>query len=171
MIACGTGEKLHIWKYLTVYCKIVPLIDQWIIASIISLIPSWNVNGISIVDWTFVVITIIIDFINPIWDNYIWLYILYCIILGALVFLIVWCCFLWLWSIPLIILEYATGRYTRLGAVESMNDLAGPSFRFMGAWLIFVPFAIRLIIVCVCARVRVCVMYYILNMNMNVYYS
>ena len=60
-------------------------------------------------------------------------------------FLIVWFCFLWLWSIPLIILEYATGRYTRLGTVESMNQLAGPSFRFMGAWLIFVAFGIRYI--------------------------
>ena len=71
-------------------------------------------------------------------------------------FLIVWCCFLWLWSIPLIILEYATGRYTRLGTVESMNELAGPSFRFMGAWLIFVPFAIRYPYVCVYVCMYVC---------------
>ena len=76
-------------------------------------------------------------------------------------FLIVWSCFLWLWSIPLIILEYATGRYTRLGTVESMNQLAGPSFRFMGAFLVFIPFAIRCVCVsvcaCVCACVRACV--------------
>lgn len=61
---------------------------------------------------------------------------------GALVFLIVWCCFLWIWSIPLILIEYATGRYFRLGTVESANKLAGPSFRFMGAWMVVVSNAI-----------------------------
>jgi len=61
---------------------------------------------------------------------------------GALVFLIVWFGFLWLWSVPLIILEYATGRFTKFGTVESMNRLAGPAFRFLGAWIIVVPTAI-----------------------------
>ena len=63
-------------------------------------------------------------------------------ILGALVFLIVWCCFLWVWSIPLILIEYATGRYFRKGTVESAYKLAGPSFRFMGAWMVVVSNAI-----------------------------
>ena len=61
---------------------------------------------------------------------------------GALVFLIIWCCFLWIWSIPLILIEYATGRYFRTGAVESANKLAGPSFRFIGAWIVLVSNAI-----------------------------
>lgn len=61
---------------------------------------------------------------------------------GALVFLIVWCCFLWIWSIPLILIEYATGRYFRKGTVESAYKLAGPSFRFMGAWMVVVSNAI-----------------------------
>ena len=62
--------------------------------------------------------------------------------LGALVFLIVWSCFLWIWSIPLILIEYATGRYFRKGTVESAYNLAGPSFRFMGAWMVVVSNAI-----------------------------
>jgi len=58
------------------------------------------------------------------------------------VFLMVWFCFLWLWSVPIIILEFAAGRFTRKGGIESMAQLAGPSHRWMGAWVIFVSFAI-----------------------------
>lgn len=78
-------------------------------------------------------------------------------------FLIVWCCFLWIWSIPLILIEYATGRYFRLGTVESAYKLAGPSFRFMGAWLVVVSNAIGSVI-------SVCCYYYYFSYN-RCYYS
>ena len=65
-----------------------------------------------------------------------------CVCLGALVFLMIWFCFLWLWSIPIVILEFAAGRFTRTGPIESANRLAGSSFRFVGGWIIFVGFAI-----------------------------
>jgi len=64
------------------------------------------------------------------------------ICVGALVFLMIWFCFLWLWSIPIVILEFAAGRFTRTGPIESANQLAGSGFRFVGGWVIFVGFAI-----------------------------
>ena len=73
---------------------------------------------------------------------------LFIIHVGALVFLIVWFCFLWLWSVPIIILEFAAGRFTRKGGIESMAQLAGPSHRWMGAWVIFVSCAIGYVIGC-----------------------
>ena len=53
---------------------------------------------------------------------------------GALTFLLIWFTFLWLWSMPLIILEYGVGRFTRKSTVESFGKLLGPSYRFMGAF-------------------------------------
>ena len=54
---------------------------------------------------------------------------------GALVFLMVWFTFLWLWSIPIILIEYGVGRYTHKSVVESFNQLLGPAFRWMGGFL------------------------------------
>ena len=53
---------------------------------------------------------------------------------GALVFLIVWFCFLWLWSMPIILIEYGIGRFTKKSTVESFNKLLGPSYRFLGGF-------------------------------------
>ena len=53
---------------------------------------------------------------------------------GALVFLIVWFMFLWLWSIPIIIIEYGVGRFTKKAPIEAFAKLLGPSYRFMGAF-------------------------------------
>ena len=61
---------------------------------------------------------------------------------GALVFLIVWFGFLWVWSIPIILIEYGVGRFTRKAAVESFAKLLGPSYRWMGAFLAAVTLGI-----------------------------
>ena len=61
---------------------------------------------------------------------------------GALSFLLVWFAFLWLWSIPLVLIEYGVGRYTRKTLIESFASLLGPSYRFMGAFSVVVSFCI-----------------------------
>jgi len=57
-------------------------------------------------------------------------------------FLIAWICFLLLWSIPLILLEFGMGRKTRNGPVKSFITLMGPKFAWMGAFVVFVASAI-----------------------------
>lgn len=57
-------------------------------------------------------------------------------------FLIVWAAFLWVWSIPIILIEYGVGRYTRKSVVESFNTLIGPAYRFLGGFSALVNFAI-----------------------------
>ena len=61
---------------------------------------------------------------------------------GAGSFLIAWVVFLLLWSIPLIIAEYALGRKGRMGLVGTFTKLAGEGFAWMGAFVGFVAAAI-----------------------------
>ena len=61
---------------------------------------------------------------------------------GALVFLVIWFGFLWLWSIPIILIEYGVGRFTKKAGVESFRKLIGPSYRWMGAFLAVVNLGI-----------------------------
>jgi NSS family neurotransmitter:Na+ symporter len=61
---------------------------------------------------------------------------------GAGAFLVAWIIFLVVWSIPLIIAEYALGRAGRLGIVGSFAKLAGARFAWMGAFVGFVATAI-----------------------------
>ena len=62
--------------------------------------------------------------------------------LGALAFLIVWALFLWLWSIPIILIEYGVGRFTRKSVIESFASLLGPAYRFMGGFQVIVGLCI-----------------------------
>ena len=57
-------------------------------------------------------------------------------------FLVAWICFLVLWSIPLILLEFGMGRKTRSGPIKSFIALLGPRFAWMGAFCVFVTAAI-----------------------------
>ncbi len=57
-------------------------------------------------------------------------------------FLIPWVIFLVLWSLPLIIAEFAIGRYTRCGNVGSFVKLMGEKFAWMGAFVALVATAI-----------------------------
>ncbi len=57
-------------------------------------------------------------------------------------FLIPWVIFLFIWSIPLIITEFAVGKSTRKGTVGGLATLAGERFAWMGAFVGFVSTAI-----------------------------
>jgi NSS family neurotransmitter:Na+ symporter len=54
---------------------------------------------------------------------------------GAGAFLIAWVIFLFLWSIPLIIAEYAMGRKYRTGVVGTFKKFVGRKFTWMGAFV------------------------------------
>lgn len=61
---------------------------------------------------------------------------------GAGAFLIAWIVFLLIWSIPLIIAEYALGKRGRMGVVGAFIQFAGKRFAWMGAFVAFVATAI-----------------------------
>lgn len=61
---------------------------------------------------------------------------------GAGAFLIAWLTFLILWSIPLIISEYAIGRTGQRGTIGSFKKLIGEKFAWMGGFVGFVAVAI-----------------------------
>ncbi len=57
-------------------------------------------------------------------------------------FLIPWVIFLLIWSVPLIIAEFALGKSSRMGPVGAITKIAGNKFGWMGAWIVFVSTAI-----------------------------
>lgn len=57
-------------------------------------------------------------------------------------FLIPWIIFLFIWSVPLIILEFTIGKYTRKGPVGAFIHLAGEKYAWMGAFVVIVSIAI-----------------------------
>ncbi len=61
---------------------------------------------------------------------------------GAGAFLFAWLIFLFLWSIPLIIAEYALGRKFRMGTIGVFKKAIGSKFAWMGTFVAFVSTAI-----------------------------
>lgn len=61
---------------------------------------------------------------------------------GAGAFIVAWICFLFLFSIPLIIAEYGIGRHGRKGVIGSFVKTAGEKFAWMGSFIGFVATAI-----------------------------
>jgi NSS family neurotransmitter:Na+ symporter len=57
-------------------------------------------------------------------------------------FLIPWLVFLFLWSIPIILMEYSIGKGTRKGTVGAFGKLIGRNYSWMGAFVGFVSTAI-----------------------------
>jgi NSS family neurotransmitter:Na+ symporter len=57
-------------------------------------------------------------------------------------FLVAWVVFLLLWSVPLILVEFAMGRETRYGAVGAFSRLVGRRFAWLGAWIAWTATAI-----------------------------
>jgi NSS family neurotransmitter:Na+ symporter len=57
-------------------------------------------------------------------------------------FLVAWVVFLFIWSIPLILVEFGMGRLTRSGPVGAFVKVMGPKWAWMGAWIAFVAIAI-----------------------------
>ena len=61
---------------------------------------------------------------------------------GAGAFLVAWLLFLFIWSIPLIIAEYAIGKSGRKGTIGSIVAVGGTQTAWMGAFVGFVAMAI-----------------------------
>ncbi|XP_062520561.1 uncharacterized sodium-dependent transporter YocR-like [Corticium candelabrum] len=61
---------------------------------------------------------------------------------GGLTFLILWFCGLWVWSVPILLVEYAVGRYTRKNVLQSFRIMAGPYAQWMGGFIAFVVLGI-----------------------------
>ena len=61
---------------------------------------------------------------------------------GGGAFMIGWLIFLFAWSIPLLIAEFAIGKNTRLGTVGAMRDMAGRNFTWLGIWMLWVGTAV-----------------------------
>ncbi len=57
-------------------------------------------------------------------------------------FLISWVVFLFIWSIPLILVEFGMGRLTRLGPIGAFVKVMGPKYAWMGAFIAWVATAI-----------------------------
>ncbi len=53
---------------------------------------------------------------------------------GGGTFLIPWLIFLFAWSIPLVIAEYAMGKRSRTGTIGTFRIFAGRRFAWMGLW-------------------------------------
>ena len=50
---------------------------------------------------------------------------------GAGAFLVAWITFLFLWSIPLIIVEYVMGRQSRMGTIGAFANFMGKPLHFL----------------------------------------
>ncbi|MFB0566877.1 MAG: sodium-dependent transporter [Candidatus Aminicenantaceae bacterium] len=61
---------------------------------------------------------------------------------GSGAFIIAWLLFLFLWSIPLLVIEISIGKSTRLGVIGSFGKLLGNNFSWMGTFVAFVTTAI-----------------------------
>jgi len=57
-------------------------------------------------------------------------------------FLIAWAVFLLLWSVPLLLVEFAMGRASRRGPIGAFAALIGKGHAWMGAWVAFTATAI-----------------------------
>ena len=53
---------------------------------------------------------------------------------GGGTFLIPWLIFLFAWSIPLVIAEFAMGKRSRTGTIGTFRIFAGKKFAWMGLW-------------------------------------
>lgn len=61
---------------------------------------------------------------------------------GGGAFMIAWLLFLFLWSIPLLLIEISIGRKTRLGVIGSFGKIMGKNFAWMGTFVTFVTTSI-----------------------------
>ena len=57
-------------------------------------------------------------------------------------FLVAWVCFLLLWSVPLIMVEFAMGKSTRFGTIGAFVRNMGRRFAWLGAWVAWTAIAI-----------------------------
>ena len=57
-------------------------------------------------------------------------------------FLVAWVVFLLLWSVPLILIEFAMGKHTRYGSVGAFARVMGRRYAWMGGWVALTAIAI-----------------------------
>ena len=57
-------------------------------------------------------------------------------------FLVAWVVFLLLWSVPLLLVEFAMGKKTRFGTVGAFAQIMGRKYAWMGAWVAWTAIAI-----------------------------
>jgi neurotransmitter:Na+ symporter, NSS family len=57
-------------------------------------------------------------------------------------FLVAWVCFLLLWSVPLLMVEFSMGKASRTGPIGAFSRLMGKRYAWMGAWVAFTSVAI-----------------------------
>ena len=57
-------------------------------------------------------------------------------------FLVAWVCFLLLWSVPLLMVEFSMGKATRTGPIGAFARIMGKRYAWMGAWVAFTSIAI-----------------------------
>ncbi|RLF50107.1 MAG: sodium-dependent transporter [Thermoplasmata archaeon] len=62
---------------------------------------------------------------------------------GGGAFIVAWIIALFLWSIPLLMTEFAIGRKTRKSVIGSFAEFLGEKYVWMGAWIVFVSTAIN----------------------------
>jgi NSS family neurotransmitter:Na+ symporter len=55
---------------------------------------------------------------------------------------VAWIVFLFMWSVPLILVEFAMGKATRYGPVGAFARMMGKKYAWMGAWVAFTAIAI-----------------------------
>lgn len=61
---------------------------------------------------------------------------------GGGAFIIAWLLFLFLWSIPLLIIEISIGKKTRLIVIGSFGKMMSKNFAWMGTFVVFVTTSI-----------------------------
>ena len=61
---------------------------------------------------------------------------------GGAPFLIPWIIFLFLWSIPLLMIEFGIGKKTRMGTIGAFGRLMGANYAWLGAFVGFCSMAI-----------------------------
>jgi SNF family Na+-dependent transporter len=61
---------------------------------------------------------------------------------GGLTFILLWFIGLWVWSVPILLVEYAVGRYTRKTVVQVFRYMVGPYAQWMGGFVAMVVLGI-----------------------------
>nr|CAB3266308.1 sodium- and chloride-dependent GABA transporter 1-like [Phallusia mammillata] len=82
---------------------------------------------------------------------------------GALAFLLIWFLFLFTWSIPLLLVEYGAGRYTKCATILTFKKMVGPKAMWCGAFIGFVNFAIASYYAVICGWCAYYFVYFIAN--------
>ncbi|KAF6775313.1 hypothetical protein AHF37_05217 [Paragonimus kellicotti] len=73
---------------------------------------------------------------------------------GSLTFLIAWVLSLFVWSLPLSIVEYSLGRFSRTSPLGAFHKFLGNKLIWLGGWIVGVTYMITLVYSLVCIAPR-----------------